>query len=250
MTADNQPPKKSRLLPTLLGVVLVVGGVIGLVWNLGRSTDTQTQTLNGPVDRVEIEVTGSVTLDVSDTPSATVEREWLMSAPDVSITLDGGTMRIVATCGFLQFGCHTSVEASAPAGAEVVVTTAAGNVVVDGFQAGVDLTTSAGNVVVSNIVGPAVLRSSAGRIEGDITDGDIDAETSAGRIELDVYGTFATVSAETSAGSVELTLPDGVYRVDADTSAGNVSINVPTDPSTGPQIVARSSAGSITINRR
>lgn len=251
---SEQPPRGSRVgraLAILAGIVLVLIGLTALVWNLARSEDTVSDSFTGDIDRVIISVNGRVDLTAGDEAAAQVEREWILREPDVIMEVEGGTLRIEADCsGFADFGCMTHVEATAPAGAEVAVETAAGNVNVSGFQQGVDLTTSAGNIEVLGLVGPANLRSSAGRIVGDVTDGNVDARTSAGRIELDVSGEFSSLSAVTSAGNVVLTVPDVTYRVDADTSAGNVTLDVATDPDADRVIYARSSAGSITVQRR
>lgn len=250
-TGASRPPSRApRVLAMILGLVLVLIGLLALAWAVGRSTDTVNETFSGEIDELTIEVNGRVSLEAGDTTEVTVEREWIVAgAPDVDMTEDGGTLRISAQCGIFRFGCQTHVTATAPADARVVVETAAGNVTVTGFESGVDLTTSAGNVVVTDVAGPATLRSSAGRIEGDITDGNVDAETSAGRIELEVRGEFDRLAAVTSAGNVDLTVPDDIYRVDADTSAGNINTNVSTDPDASREIVARSSAGSINIER-
>jgi len=232
------------------GLLLLLIGLAALAWTVGRSTDTRTETFSGLIDRLVIEVNGRVTITADESAEVTVEREWLLTgAPAVDLTQDGGTLRVSADCGFMRWWCQTHVTATAPASAEVVVITVAGDVVVTGFESGVDLTTSAGNVVVDDIAGSASLRSSAGRIEGTVTDGNVDATTSAGRIELTVLGAFNRISAVTSAGAVVLTVPDDVYRVDADTSAGDIRTKVATDPDAAREIVARSSAGNITIDR-
>lgn len=229
------------------GVLLVAVGAVALLWNLGRSTTSTSAEFPEPVDRVVIDAEGGVVLTAGEIAGARVEAEWLIRSPDVSITLEGSTMRIVARCGFPAIACRNRVDATAPADAAVEVVTSAGTVRVAGFRSGIDLTTSAGDVRLTDIVGDAVLRSSAGSIEGDITDGNVDAETSAGRISLEIRGTFTDVSAITSAGSITLTLPDGVYRVDTATSAGSVTVEVPTDPASDIRVTARTSAGSITI---
>ena len=74
--------------------------------------------------------------------------------------------------------------------------------------------------------------------------------TEIGAVDLDVVGEFTRISAVTSAGQVRLRVPDEAYRVDADTSAGDITTNVATDPDADREIYARSSAGSITIDRR
>lgn len=238
-----------RALAVTFGLVILLIGLAALAWTVGRSTDTTTEAFSGTIDRLVIEVNGRVSISAAESTEVTVNREWLLTgAPTVDQTQDGGTLRVSANCGFMSWWCQTHVTATAPASTEVVVVTSAGDVTVTGFENGVDLTTSAGNVII-DAIGPATMRSSAGRIEGRITDGNVDATTSAGRIELTVTGEFNRISAVTSAGAVLLTVQDDVYRVDADTSAGNVRANVSTDPDAAREIVARSSAGNITIDR-
>jgi hypothetical protein len=229
------------------GGLLVLVGVLALLWNVGRSTGSTTAEFLETVDRVVIQAEGAVVVTAGDAAGARVESEWLLRSPDVSITLEGATMRVVARCGFPGFACRNRVDATAPADATVEVRTSAGTVQAEGFRSGVDLTTSAGDIHLVGVVGDVRLRSSAGGIQGDVTDGDVDAETSAGRIDLELRGSFRDVSAVTSAGSIDLTLPEGIYRVDATTSAGSVTVDVPTDPSSDIRITARTSAGSITI---
>lgn len=247
------PPRSGSAARRLLSVVLVlvvVAAALLLLSRTIRSTDTVTETFAGPVDRVVIEVNGSVSVEAGDTAEITVEREWFLTgAPAIDIVEEDGLLRIISRCGFLTIRCLVSVTATVPADAALDVDTSAGGVTVTGIGGGVDLTTSAGSVVVDGIAGPATLRTSAGQIRGTITGGDVDATTSAGGIDLAVEGEFARVSTVTSAGSIDLTVPDDIYRVETDTSAGNVTINVRTDPDASRHIFARTSAGSITIER-
>lgn len=252
------PTVRTRARPRRgLRVLVVAGGLILLAlalviayfafWTLGRSTDRQIETFSGPIDQVIVEdVNGRVTFEAGTTTEVTVEREWLFGdAPEVQMVEDDGTLRIGANCGAF---CQTHITGMTTADAEIVVRTEAGSIEVTGFGGGVDLTTSAGNVNVIGISGPAVLRTDAGSIRGEISDGDVDAETSAGGIDLEVLGAFSRISAVSDAGSVHLTVPDDVYRVEAETSAGRTDVNVSTAPDARRVIIARSSAGNVTID--
>lgn len=253
VTTTPAPPRRSsvgRILAVLFGLLVAAVGLFALLWAFGRSSGSQQESFSDPVDRMVIDVSGRVELTAGDETSVDVESEWLLTGrPDVEISLTEGTLQVTSRCGWINFGCQTHVTATVPATAAIEVETAAGSVTATGFEAGVDIATSAGSVSVEEIVGVATLRSSAGRIEGTITDGDVDAQTSAGSIDLDLRGDVTRVSAVTSAGNVVLRLPDGTYRVDAETSAGSTEIDVPTDPSAEREIYARSSAGSIRIER-
>lgn len=238
----------ARLLGWFLLGGLVFTVAWSVLWTLGRSTDTRTESFTGLIDRVVVEdVNGRVTFEAGTETEVTVTREWLFwGAPDVDLVEEDGTLRISADCGAM---CRIHVSGIAPSDAELVVRTGAGDVVARGFEGGVDLNTSAGNVTVSSISGPAVLQSDAGSISGDVTHGDVDAQTSAGRIDLEMLGDFSRIAVVSGAGSVRLTVPDGVYRIDADSSAGWTEVNVADDPDADRVIIAHSDAGNVTVDR-
>lgn len=238
----------ARLVGWLLLGAFVLWGAWSVLWALGRSTDSRTESFPGPIDSVVVEdVNGRVSFEAGTSTEVTVTREWLFSGtPEVEMVAENHTLRISADCGAF---CRIHVTGVASATAELVVHTEAGDVVARHFEGGVDLNTSAGNVTVSSISGPAVLRTEAGSIRGDLSDGDVDAQTSAGGIDLEVRGEFSRLSAVTAAGSVRLTVPDGVYRIDADSSAGSTDVNVADDPDADRVIIAHSDAGNVTVDR-
>ena len=248
MTTETASAPRRRWPSVLFGIVLLILGLAAVGWFGLRSTDTVAETFEGSVSRVEVAVTGDVEVVAGDAVEAAVEREWLIfGAPEVELTLEGEVLRVEADCGFLRFWCRSNATVVVPSGAEVVADTAAGSIQATGTTGGVDLQTSAGTIDV-DVAGPTHLRTSAGSIRGTITDGDVDAQTSAGTVDLTLVGEFGRISAVSSAGSVELEVPDDVYRVDADTSAGSVDISgIATDPDATREIVARTSAGNITI---
>ncbi len=250
-TTDVRQPRRHRglrVLAMLVGMMLVVMAFAAGVWTVARSTDSRTETLSPTIDQIVVEgINGWVTFEAGAETKVTVEREWLFTtAPEVEIAEEEGILHISADCGAL---CRTNLSGTVPAGAGIFVRTNAGNVEITGLEGGVDLATSAGNVTVTDIGGPAVLRTEAGWIRGDISDGDVDAQTSAGGIDLEIAGDFSRVAATSDAGFVRLAVPDDVYRVEADTSAGFTQINVATDPNAARVIVARSSAGNVTVDR-
>lgn len=231
----------------LLGVVVLVGAAVLVVWLMPVSTVTENETFD-EVNQLVIEVTGSVSLVAGDATELTVTREWLFTGePTVEVTNENGIARVTGECSWFQIRCTTSVSGTVASDAAVEVRTAAGSIDVSGSTNGVDLETSAGSVSADAVTGGARLVTSAGNITGHVTDGDVEAKTSAGRIDLTVLGDFSSLSATTSAGSIELTVTDEVYAVEADTSAGSVNVSVRTDPAAERQIFAESSAGSITV---
>lgn len=248
-TRDAQaPPPRRSWVWALVVAVVVLGGLTLIAWLMPVDSATQEEAFDGEVDRLVIEVTGQVILQAGEVTELTITKKWGFGGePTIEIDHTNGVARITSECPWFRFRCITSVSGTVASDAEVEVMTSAGSIEVSGTTNGVDLETSAGYVRAADITGPARLVTSAGNISGTVNDGDVDAETSAGRIELTVLGDFTSLSARTSAGSVELVVSDNVYDVDADTSAGSVNIGVRTDPSAGRQIIAESSAGSITI---
>ncbi|MFZ0014028.1 MAG: DUF4097 family beta strand repeat-containing protein [Acidimicrobiia bacterium] len=229
-------------------LVISIGALILASWLVPTSTATQSEALDGPIDRLEIVVTGGVSLVAGEQTKLTISKQWqLTGQPTVTVTNEDGAARVTGGCAFYQIRCTTAVTGSVAPDATIVVRTSAGSIDVSGVSAGVNLETSAGSVSTHEVAGQAWLRSSAGDIIGEISDGDVDAETSAGRIELTLLGDFSSLSAITSLGAIELTVPDDVYDVGADTSAGSVTIDVRTDPAATRRIVAESSSGSIRV---
>jgi len=249
-TPEGRSPTPGRgWLWTLLVLILIGGAVTLAVWLLPTSTAIQSETFDGEVGQLMIDVTGGVDLVAGEQTEVTITKEWLFAGePTVVVTYENGVARVEGECSWFQINCTTSVSGTVASDAMVEVRTSAGSIDVRGTTGGTDLETSAGSVNVDDVAGPARLVTSAGNITGSLADGDVEAETSAGLVELTVLGEFTSLSASTSAGNVDLTVPDDVYDVDADTAAGSVNINVATDPSAGRRIFAESSAGSITIS--
>jgi len=247
-TEGESPSRRRYWLWAVGALVLLIGALILASWLIPTTTATQSETLDGPIGRLEIFVTGGVSLVAGDQTELTITKEWqLAGEPTVEVTNENGEARVTGDCVFYQIRCATSVTGTVAPDATIVVKTSAGSIVVSGVRAGVDLETSAGSVMAEDVMGQARLRSSSGHILGTSSDGDVDAETSSGRIELTVLGDFSSLAATTSAGAIDLTVPDDVYDVDADTAAGSVAIQVRTDSAATRRIVAASSAGSIRV---
>lgn len=236
-----------RVVAIILGTIVVL---LGVIWLLATALQSEgnLQESFGPVERVTIRTNGHVDIRSGESTEVNVDRRWVLRQPEVSMSDEGGELRVIAECGWFGIRCRANVSATVPADAEVIVETSAGTVTVEGMTGGADVTTSAGGVEV-DVTGPVVLHTSAGSVRGTVRDGDVDAATSAGSVDLEVLGEFTRISAVTSAGQIWLRVPDDQYRVDADTSAGDITTNVATDPDAERDIYARSSAGSITIDR-
>jgi len=157
--------------------------------------------------------------------------------------------------------------------------TSGGRLLVESVQGNVNMRTSGGGVMLRSISGPVEASTSGGQIEArDLTEGlrahtsggsihlerirgPIDVHTSGGSIYAELVGENRGISARTSGGSIELRVPRTINAtVNASTSGGRVNTNLPmttreqskqslrgTVNGGGPEILARSSGGSVSV---
>lgn len=80
----------------------------------------------------------------------------------------------------------------------------------------------------------------------------LEAQSSAGGVRLSFDVAPDRVRATSSAGGVEVLVPpgSGPYAVDASSSAGSSTVGVRQDPRAEHTIMARSSAGSVSVRER
>jgi hypothetical protein len=147
---------------------------------------------------------------------------------------------------------------------EVRMRTSGGSVRARAVQGPVELESSGGTIVANEIAGGLRAHTSGGGIRIEQTSGSIDAQTSGGSITIDMAGSNEGIVAKTSGGSITLKIPSTTNAtLNASTSGGSVSSNLPMTNSEssksslrgtinagGPEIVARSSGGSITLVKR
>ena len=270
MSTDTLPPQTSapppqrrrwsRPLVVVLVTIAIAAGLLLATMTLaalaGRTTDTSREVVTAPVDTLEIDVeSGRVVVEAGDSDDieVTATRRWaLWAQPTVSTEVLGGTLRVAGDCpAWFVSWCETSVRVRAPEDVTVVADSDAGTIDVRGTAADVDASTSAGNITVDDVAGAVALHTSAGSIDARGLHGDsIEARTSAGNVTLDVESAPRRIEAESDAGSVDVAVPDGSYDVLADTSVGQVRVDVVSDPSADRTILARTSAGNVTVRGR
>ncbi len=146
---------------------------------------------------------------------------------------------------------------------EVRMRTSGGSVNARSLQGPVELHTSGGPIVASRIAGGLKVHTSGGAIRIEESGGPIDAHTSGGSINIDLVGANAGIVAKTSGGSINLKLPGATAAtLNASTSGGRVTSDLPivsteigksslrgTLNGGGPEILARSSGGSINLSK-
>lgn len=193
--------------------------------------------------------------------SATIEvpREY-----QVELATAGGNIELRQLNGNANgrtSGGHIVVE---NVNGNVQMRTSGGRVNVKSIDGPVQVHTSGGPIQASEIKGGLRAHTSGGRIHVEQTQGPIDVHTSGGSIDIDLAGENEGVNARTSGGSITLRMPATIRAtLNASTSGGRVKSDFPvtthessdhslrgTINGGGPEILARSSGGSILVARR
>lgn len=147
---------------------------------------------------------------------------------------------------------------------KVQMRTSGGSVLLKSLQGPVQAHTSGGSIQASEIEGGLRAHTSGGSIRVERVSGPVDVHTSGGSIEIDLIGENKGVVARTSGGSINLHVPSSINgTLNASTSGGRVKSNLTMTTSEisrsslrgtinggGPEIMARSSGGSILIASR
>jgi hypothetical protein len=202
--------------------------------NGDNHSDVQDVTYHKALTTLGIDVAAGDIAVIGDATGDTVQirrqRSWRGAEPVIDDRWNGTALRTTVDCD----SCGVSFEVHVPAAVAATLTTRSGDVVVTGLQ------------------GDAVLTSASGDVRArDLAAGTVTAKTSSGDVGLDLATAPTSASAITSAGDVLVAVPgDVAYRVETATSAGDKRVSVRTDPSAPHTIVARSSAGDVTVRAR
>lgn len=258
-TQTEPPARRRRPLRTslvLVAVVLALLLVFLIVSVALQRTESGRFIVAEPVDTVRLDLSvGRVELVAGEDDSVEVAytRRYTWSAPRLDRTARDGVLILGGGCGGAWYGvvCSVDYRVTLPADTEIVGSTSAGDIVLDGLSGRVDVATSAGDVDAFAPSGPLQLRSSAGDVTiTDATSLQIDARTSAGDVEVGALEPPDRIVAETSAGDVDILVPDEAYDVTAETTAGDVIVGVVDDPSAERSIRVRTSAGDVSVVAR
>ncbi len=146
----------------------------------------------------------------------------------------------------------------------IALTTSGGGITLDRVRGDVVVRTSGGSITVNGAYGNLEARTSGGPIRMSDIDAQVDARTSGGGITFESVGINRGLSLRTSGGSINVALPEDINaNINARTSGGRVSTDFPitmqgsissssiegTINNGGPEIVLRTSGGSIRINK-
>lgn len=223
-----------------LGVTAVAIAVMvastGLATSLARTYDRTTTSADPGLAVLEVDIDAGTVDVVRGGDEVEVVREVAGSwrAPETGAERLGDRLRLTGSCqpAFLQTECYTDYTVTVPDDVELVLSSSAGEIRVDGGTAAVTATTSAGRIDLSGL-------------ETDV----VRASSSAGEVVVDFAEPPSSVDASTSTGRVEVVVPDDGtrYAVDAGSSVGNASVAVPRDADSQHRITARTSVGEVVV---
>jgi DUF4097 and DUF4098 domain-containing protein YvlB len=198
---------------------------------------------------------------------------WLGSDVNISVTIEvpreynldlhtsGGDINVRQVNGTAigrTSGGRVNVESIR---GDVRMRTSGGRMDARSIQGSLELETSGGSITATQIDGRVRANSSGGSIRLEQVSGAVDAHTSGGSINIQLAGKNEGVVAKTSGGSISLRVSSSIAGdLNASTSGGRVSTDLTLTSSDvgksslrgklnggGPEILARTSGGSIQI---
>lgn len=246
--------------PAIRGIALVLGGVLTVAIVAGaavaaanvlvRTSETDGRTLEGRVTLAEIEVEGSVDVQVGAPGRARIDRRstFGLSRPSVTQSLVDGLLTVRISCDGLPVGCSNDVAIELPPSAEVSVR--AEEIAITGLTGRIATDTEGGSVELTDVSGPVDVRAGGGSVTGTGIDSDqVRVALGAGVIELDFRSPPSEVEATAGAGAVIVSLPPGEesYRVEATSGAGDQQVDVATDPASPRRVRVDAGAGYVEV---
>ncbi len=212
----------------------------------------------GNADVIRIEATYN--LRATGVSSDTAARQL----DQMAIRATGGEVVTISSEGPTQYGyVSTNYVVHAPAGLQVVATTASGMIQAQGYNGDLRLTstmgpirvsagtgsltakTESGAAVVTDFSGPVTVRTTMGRIDTSNTTGSLRLEAQSGSVVVQDYR-GGSLDVHTSMGPVRATTNSALAGdVSVRAESGSISLSVPRESSM--QVTARTRSGSLTV---
>jgi len=211
--------------------VFVVGAVLVAV--LGRE-GTRTQRVQGEVRKVELlSERGAVAIRAGAASGAelTAHDRWVVVRPDVTATLEEGTLRVRVTCPTLSLvSCSSDIVLTVPSTAQLDVKAVRGHMAVDGIDGPMSVLSEDGDVTVRGAPPTLETRSVTGTITARLT------------------ARPDRVLARSETSDVRLTVPAGTYRLTADSTQGGETVTgITADAASPRELIASSGRGEVTV---
>lgn len=244
----------TRVIALVLGGLLTLGligagsliGVNLMVW----SSDESSELIAEPVDRVTLEVDGSITIEEATDDQVRVRRQsnYGFKKPKVSIATAGGVLSVSAQCDRAAVSiCSNHLVLSVPTDTDVKIE-ASHDVDITGMSGRTDIRVSTGDITLRDMTGSIDAEAATGTIGAVGLESEPTTLRSFGglRAEFDRPPDDLLVNAST--GRIDVRVPrETAYLVDAVSDADVTRIDVATDPASSHRIVARADLGAVDI---
>jgi len=147
----------------------------------------------------------------------------------------------------LRLDTHSGAVSAASIRGDLLIDTGSGSVEVEDVTGEVSVDTGSGSVTVDQVNGGEVsIDTGSGRVRGsDITAGSVHVDTGSGGVELNRVGS-ADVYVDTGSGSVEVELLQDIDRLEVDTGSGSVTVRMPAD--VGASVEVSTGSGGIDVD--
>ncbi len=267
---DRQPAAPQRRGTFFAGLVLLT---LGIAWLLVRFAGDLFPVTSGGASLVDQTVSGRrLEIDAGsanvrilrwDQPEFRVQAQqagWSTGAIDVSVRVDDETVRVLNRAGCLFFCGKVRYQITAPATADIRVTTLSGDVQIEAIDGNVTIETTSGNIRLEAIGGTLAVKT----VSGDVTlrNGQVpraSVETTSGDVNLggirgplEVTSTSGDISVrDVVEGPVKVNTTSGrissAGALSSDLSvssmSGDVRLNLPAD--TGFRLSIQTISGDI-----
>ncbi|SHN47180.1 DUF4097 family beta strand repeat-containing protein [Cryptosporangium aurantiacum] len=240
-------------LAVLLGTTVLWSGVT----HLAVDRETQSETYDHAVDRVELDLDeGAIRIAAGAPGQVAVERrlEWSGERPTVEETWHGDTLRITARCrksAWSREHCAAGYTLTVPADVEIDARTRTSRIEVRGLTGDLRLSGSSGDVTLTDTSGRVRVTTGAGAITATgLRDGPVEVHANSGDVHLRFAAAPETVRATTAAGNVDIAVPrTDAYRVSVETADGDREVSVRQDSAATRTIAVRTTRGDVKITQ-
>jgi hypothetical protein len=147
----------------------------------------------------------------------------------------------------LRLDTHSGAVSARSIRGDLLIDTGSGSVEVDDVTGEVSVDTGSGAVTVNRVNGGRVnVDTGSGTVRGhDITAGSVRVDTGSGGVRLTGVGS-ADVYVDTGSGSVEVELLQDIDRLEVDTGSGSVTVRMPAD--VGASVEVSTGSGGIQVD--
>jgi DUF4097 and DUF4098 domain-containing protein YvlB len=192
-------------------------------------------------------------IDLTQTSASSFVREtqhYDATRPTFTQQVNDGVLTIKSTCDGAQ--CEVDLQVAVPAGAQVDVNVASGNVharKIDVRDA--HLRSHSGNISVDLIGHQQRIwaHTDSGNINATAADARaVDARTHSGNVSVDARRNPQRLAARTESGNVAVTAPKGEYAIGASTGSGTLNIDGIARNDRAPKSIdARTTSGNVSL---